>query len=113
MSLYFGRHVQASNDKVGSGLQEFSIPSDVLLVSRIQNGIRIHLYNPIYQLEIESVNFFRKLCIFLNKLTSQEFADIFWLSLWILLQWAFPDQEHTRIEAKIVIKDYNWTHLLQ
>jgi len=113
MSLYFGRHVQACNDKVGSGLQEFSIPSESLMVSSVHNGIGIHLYNPIDQLEIERINFFRKLLIFLNKLTSQEFINIFWLSLGILLQWAFLGQEGTRIEAKIVIKDYNWTHLLQ
>ena len=76
MSLYFGRHVQALNDKVGSDLQEFSIPSDVLLVSSIHNGIGIHLYNPIDQLEIERINFFRKILIFLNKLTSQEFINV-------------------------------------
>jgi hypothetical protein len=113
MALYLGCHVQALDDEIGSNLQEFSISSDIFLVPCVHDGIRIHFDNPVNELEIEGINFCREICIFLDKLSPQEFTDIFWLSLGGLLEWAFLDQEAAGIEAKIVIQDDNWAHLLQ
>jgi hypothetical protein len=70
MSLELCCHLQTCNDEIGADFQELCVSANVFLVASVHDGIRVHLDDPVDQLEVEFINFAREVLVFLYELGS-------------------------------------------
>lgn len=110
----FSCHIKAFHYHVGSDFQKLCACGDIFICNfHIRHDIRVHLDNPLHQLDIVYVQPCTEFLIFVNQFLLEEFAQVWRITFCWFLQRTFLDQEVSWIDAQIVIEDDNWALFLQ
>jgi len=114
VSLELCGHVEASSDELSSLIQELCVLCSTSFRNLyVHHDIRIHLNDPLDQLDVVQIELHAIFLILCDQFLLQESIQIWWVALRGSLQWALSHQKGSWIDAKIIVKNNKGARFLQ